>query len=94
MDINKTDGSFNVDIGTMVLAVEMNPTAIERALTTCLLLGLEPVNTHRDGYWFIPGGKMYVNERTGVQKFKYGMWLKPHRAAIAYCLREGIDIQT
>ena len=58
-----------------------NPKSTERAITTIMLLGIPII--HR--------GMLYV---AGGDRLNYGGWDTEQRAAVAYCVAEGIDIET
>lgn len=61
-----------------------NPRSADRAITITMLLGIH--FSGGDGLTIIAGGKEGYN--------MYGAWYTKAEAAVAYCVAEGIDIET
>lgn len=77
-----------VRVAHRVMTLAERKDVVERAIATCTLLGVEVERASSSSY-IIRG-----DARSNSGHHKYFTWMRPERCFIAYCLVEGLDIET
>ena len=77
-------------VASRVLDLDQRKDVVERAIATCALLGVEVERYSATSTSFVIKG----DDRLEGGASKYFTWMRPERCFIAYCLVEGLDIET